>query len=289
MQIVILIVGLILLYMAYNMLMGFLAWLNFGTGFLVIAAILLAVAIYCKVISMKVDKYVNWQAEKPEASNYYNGWILGIVFAIIFGILGAVTPHAVNWQKEADIKNEAKMAEKAEKEKAEADKKAQEAAAEAERKAQIEAEEKEKASHADEYVRTWCIRMRTLMNDTNEQWQYWWPIATGSHNLATDYDAANTLNINLKQYLKSSEGENYSIPEYATDEQKNQMKEIEKKFRDSLWKRIRASEIYADGLKSGNYDLDDAEGIRRRANEADVSALEASNILKELELAMGIQ
>lgn len=238
---------------------------------------------------MKVDKYVNWESQDSKFSNYWYGWILGVVFAIIFGILGAITPHAVNYQKEADIRNEARMAEKAEKEKAKAEQKAQEDAAEAERKAQREAEEKEKASHVEEDVRTWCIRMRSLLNDTNEQWQYWWPIATGSHNLATDYDAANTLNINLKQYLKSSEGENYSIPEYATDEQKNQMKEIEKKIRDSLWKRIRASEIYADGLKSGNYDLDDAEGIRRRANEADVSALEASNILKELELAMGIQ
>ena len=289
MQIVILIVGLILLYFMWSVLMTFLAWLNFGTGFCVIAAIFLAFAIRCKVTSLKVDKNVNWNAREPEASNYYYAWITCIFFAIIFGFLGVVTPHAIDWKKDYDIKYEAKMAEKAEKEKAEADKKAQEAAAEAERKAQIEAEEKEKASHAEEYVRSWCIRMRTLMNDTNEQWQYWWPIATGSHNPSTDYDAANTLNINLKQYLKSSEGENYSIPEYATDEQKNQMKEIEKKFRDSLWKRIRASEIYADGLKSGNYDLDDAEGIRRRANEADVSALEASNILKELELAMGIQ
>ena len=289
MQIVVLIIGLILLYMAHNILMGFLAWLNFGTGFLVIAAILFAIALYCKFISMKVDKNVNWNAEKPETSNYYGGWIICIFFAVIFGVLGGITPHAVDWQKEADIKNEAREVEKAEKEKAEAEQKAQQAAAEAERKAQREAEEKEKASHADEYVRTWCSRMRTLINDTNEQWEYWWPIATGSHDIATDYDAANTLNINLKQYLNNSEGESYKIPEYATDEQKNQMQEIEKKFRDSLWKRIRASEKYAEGLKSGNFDLDDASGIRRRANEADISAVEASNLLKDLELAMGIQ
>ena len=46
--------------------------------------------------------------------------------------------------------------------------------------------------------------------------------------------------------------------------------------------------VYAGSLKSGNYDLDEASGVSRRADEANDSSLEASNILKELELAMGI-
>lgn len=274
------IIGIIVIAILYHISLGLLAWLNMEKGFYIMAAISFVVFIVC--LKKKHGHY-----DDKDNISFLGG--LSVISAVIFLICALATPYAVNWQKEADIKNEAREVEKAEKEKAEAEQKAQQAAAEAERKAQREAEEKEKASHADEYVRTWCSRMRTLINDTNEQWEYWWPIATGSHDIATDYDAVNTLNINLKQYLNNSEGESYKIPEYATDEQKNQMQEIEKKFRDSLWKRIRASENYAEGLKSGNFDLDDASGIRRRANEADISAVEASNLLKDLELAMGIQ
>ena len=157
--------------------------------------------------------------------------------------------------------------------------------AEEERKAK----EKQAEKQAEGYVRTWCGRMRLLMTDTDEQWTYWWPIATGSGDILTDYDADNTLNLNLKQYLKNLDGGNYNIPNNAAESQKNQMKEIEKKFRDSLWKRILASEKYANALRTGKFDNNEALGIRRRANESDISAAAAWSLLNALEERMGME
>lgn len=157
--------------------------------------------------------------------------------------------------------------------------------AEAEKKAKEEQAKKQ----AEGYVRTWCSRMRILMTDTDEQWTYWWPIATGSGDIRTDYDAANTLSLNLKQYMKNLDGGNYNIPNNAAESQKNQMKEIEKKFRDSLWKRILASEKYANALRTGKFDNNEALGIRRRANESDISAAAAWSLLNALEERMGME
>ena len=152
-----------------------------------------------------------------------------------------------------------------------------------------EAEKKAKEEQAKQRARAWCNNMRILMDDTDEQWAYWWPIATGSHDIATGYDAANTLNLNLKQYFNSFNGSNYEIPLNVTEAQKSQMQEIKKKFSDSLWKRVKASEKYSKALRSGNFDLKEAEGIRRRANEADSTAAQASSLLSALELSLGIE
>ncbi len=289
MPIIIILVLIFIIALFYHMALGLLAWLNFGTGFYVLSALCLALIIY-NIISGK-------KALKNNESNNANivACTLGTIGLVIFLVCGIATPYAVNWQKEADVNNAARRAEEAERKiakeeqkKAEAEQEAQKAAIEAERKAQSEAEEKERASHADEYVRTWCSRMRILMNDTDEQWEHWWPIATGSHDVVIGYDAANTLNLNLKQYFDSLNGSNYEITKYATDAQKNQMKEIKKTFSESLWKRVKASEQYAKALKSGNFDMKEAEGIRRRAIEAESTAEKASSLLKAFEGIMGM-
>ena len=155
--------------------------------------------------------------------------------------------------------------------------------------AEKKAKEEQAKQQGEQRARAWCSNMRILMDDTDEQWAYWWPIATGSHDIATGYDAANTLNLNLKQYLDSFNGSKYEIPLNATEAQKSQMKEIKKKFSDSLWKRIKASEKYSKALRSGNFDLKEAEGIRRRANESDSTATQASLLLRTLETSLGME
>lgn len=155
--------------------------------------------------------------------------------------------------------------------------------------AEKKAKEEQAKQQGEQRARVWCGNMRILIDDTNEQWAYWWPIATGSHDIATGYDAANTLNLNLKQYFDSLNGSKYEIPINVTEAQKSQMKEIKKKFSDSLWKRVKASEKYSKALRSGNFDLKEAEGIRRRANEADSTAAQASNLLSALESSFGIE
>lgn len=289
MPIIVILVVIVIIALLYHMALGLLAWLNFGTGFYVLSALCLALIIY-NIISGK-------KALKNNESNNANivACTISTIGLVIFLACGIATPYAVNWQKEADVNNAQRRVEEAERKaakeeqkRAEAEQEAKQAALEAERKAQREAEEKERASHADDYVRTWCSRMRIITTDIDEQWEHWWPIATGSYDVVTEYDAANTLNLNLKQYLQSLDGNNYKIPEYASPAQKSQMNEIYKKLHDSLWKRIRASEKYAKGLKSGNFDLSEAEGIRRRAIEAEAIAAEASSLLKTLEGQMGL-
>ncbi len=157
--------------------------------------------------------------------------------------------------------------------------------AEAEKKAK----EEQAKQQGEQRARAWCSKMRILMDDADEQWAYWWPIATGSHDIVTGYDAANTLNLNLKQCFDSFNGSNYEIPLNATEAQKSQMKEIKKKFSDSLWKRVKASEKYSKALRSGIFDLKEAEGIRRRAIEADSTAAQASSLLSSLESSLGME
>lgn len=236
--------------------------------------------IYFKVQS---DKEEGKRQEEDKANAKF-----AIIAGVFFGICGILTPMAIEKTQQNKQRVETYKQEQAEQDKLKAEQEAKQAALEAERKAQREAEEKERASHADDYVRTWCSRMRIITTDIDEQWEHWWPIATGSYDVVTEYDAANTLNLNLKQYLQSLDGNNYKIPEYASPAQKSQMNEIYKKLHDSLWKRIRASEQYAKGLKSGNFDLSEAEGIRRRAIEAEAIAAEASSLLKTLEGQMGL-
>ena len=155
--------------------------------------------------------------------------------------------------------------------------------------AEKKAKEEQAKQQGEQRARAWCSRMRILMDDIDEQWAYWWPIATGSHDIVTGYDAANTLNLNLKQYFDSFNGSNYEIPLNVTEAQKSQMKEIKKKFSDSLWQRVKASEKYSKALRSGKFDLKEAEGIRRRANEADSTAAQASSLLNALESSLGIE
>lgn len=155
--------------------------------------------------------------------------------------------------------------------------------------AEKKAKEEQAKQQGEQHARAWCSNMRIMIDDTDEQWAYWWPIATGSHDIVTGYDAANTLNLNLKQYFDNFNGSNYEIPLNVTEAQKSQMKEIKKKFSDSLWKRIKASEKYSKALRSGNFDLKEAEGIRRRANEADSTATQASLLLSTLEASLGME
>ncbi len=296
MPIIIILVVIFIIALLYHMALGLLAWLNFGTGFYVLSALCLALIIY-NIISGK-------KALKNNESNESNiaACTIFTIGLVIFLACGIATPYAVNWQKEADVKNEARRGEEAERKRVEAEKEREieqgkKERAEADAKLAAVREQNKKADeqraqyakeHPEEAIRSWCSRMRIIITDIDEQWEHWWPIATRSHDVVTEYDAANTLNLNLKQYLKSLDGNNYKIPENVSPAQKSQMNEIYKKLHDSLWKRIRASEKYAKGLKSGNFDLSEAEGIRRRATEADITAAEASSLLKTLEGQMGM-
>lgn len=268
------IIVIIILAIIYGVGMVVLASLNFETGFYVLAGIAIVIGIFSGVQSNKEEG--TRQEESKSNAKFF------IIAGIFFGICGILTPMAIEKTQQNKKQVETYKQEQAEKDRLKAEE-------EIKQRQEKEQKEREAEKQAEGAIRAWCSNMRLLMTDTDEQWEHWWPIATGSHDVVTGYDAANTLNLNLKQYLKNLDGTNYKIPEHAEYAKKSKMNEIYKKFRDSLWKRILASEKYAKALKSGNFDMKESEGIRRRAIEAETVGQEASNLLRELGKLMGME
>ncbi|MBO6177561.1 MAG: hypothetical protein J6O04_00090 [Selenomonadaceae bacterium] len=161
-------------------------------------------------------------------------------------------------------------------------------AAEQRKQEQLEAERRENEELKGARIAEWCSRVETLIADTDEQWNYWWPIATGSHDPRTDYDAANTLRLNLQDKFDAVSKEHYQSPKGIDETTRKKMQNIIGDLSMSLWKRIKAAEEYADGIKEGDYSIKKGEGIRSRIKTADSERLKALTSLHELENSIGI-
>ena len=221
--------------------------------------------------------------EKHRIDGFYGlVYVVTIVAFIGYGIYTGITSQSnpdntekvATVEQTSDVKEENKLNEEKLKEKQE-----QEAATQAINQAE-----------SNQKIEEWCARIEAITADTDEQWAYWWPKATGSHNPSTDYDAANTVSINLKQYHRSLTGENYAIPDVNSSD-KEKMKEIRNLLADSIWKRAMASEKYAEAMKKvmngKEYSLSEADGVKNRINQADQIELQAVSRLAELKQAIG--
>ena len=157
----------------------------------------------------------------------------------------------------------------------------------AEKQKKAEEEKKAQLEKAKPAIQEWGNNICMLYTDVEEQWEYWWPQAQGFG--LSNFEAVQTMNINVGQYQKSLMVGSGKIPSDMPESVNKKMQYVHDELDRSMSITIDLTAKYADMIKEGGpLRSGQQQLIKAMQDDRNEHKTNAMNKLKEIYSDIGV-